>query len=122
MRNRDLIAELEARGQGENIICYTKEVVLESAAFQQINTGGTAINGVTDIMRHDIRPYLSKMDDPVELRPHLQDGVIHLVACPKVYYLNIITVYTSGGKRGLQQIKRTQVALTRDGIKRVERC
>jgi hypothetical protein len=122
VRKHNQLTEFNEHRLGESIICYSKEVILERAAFRHINTRGATVDGVTDIMRHDIRPYLNKMDDPVELRPYLHDGVIHLLPCAKVYYLHIVTVYTSGGKNELQQIKHTRVALTRDGIKRVEQC
>jgi hypothetical protein len=121
-RNRNLMTELENEGQEESIICYTKEVTLRTRAFRAIDTGGATLNGIADIMRHDIRPYLRKMDDPVEHRYYLENGKLAVVPCPKVYYLNLISVYTAEGEHPVERLERHQIALTRKGIRRVERC
>jgi hypothetical protein len=102
------------------VICYTKEVVLRANAFQQIYTGGPQITGVTDIMRLDMRPFLRKMDDPVARWFYLQDCEVKTAQAAKVYYLNFVTAYTAGDSHPLEVIKRTQVTLTRDGIRRVD--
>lgn len=120
-RNRSQITELENQGQDENVICYTKEVILRADAFRRMATGGPPITGITDIMRYDVRPYLRKMDDPIERKYYLQQGKLYEARCHKVYYLNIVSVYTSEGKQGFQRVERTRVALTRKGIKRIER-
>jgi hypothetical protein len=119
-RNRNLITALDNEGQGEHVLCYTKEVVLRSQAFQQIYTGGPEITGITDIMRLDMRPYLRKMDDPLARWFHIQDGEVQTAQAAKVYYLNFVTAYTAGDRQPAEIIERTQVTLTRDGIRRVE--
>jgi hypothetical protein len=119
-RNRNLITALDNEGQGERLICYTKEVVLHADAFRQIYTGGPQITGVTDIMRLDVRPYLRKMDDPTARWFYLQDGEVKTAQAAKVYYLNFVTAYTGDDRQPVEIIERTQVTLTRDGIKRVE--
>lgn len=120
VRNRRFSPELDVASSGENVICYTKEVVLHADAFRQIATGGPAIAGVNDIMRHDIRPYLRKMDDPYERRYYVKDGKLSLARCHRVYYLNVVTLYTSEGKHHFQRLERTRIALTRKGIERIE--
>jgi hypothetical protein len=121
-RNRNLITELENEGQAESILCYTKAVTLRTDAFRTLDSGGAAINGIADIMRLDIRPYLRKMDDPVERRYYLDKGKLAVVPCPKVYYLNLISVYTTEGDQRNERLVRHQIALTRKGIRRIERC
>jgi hypothetical protein len=121
LRNRNLNPELVNQNQDENVLCYTKEVVLRANAFRRMNTGGPQITGITDIMRYDVRPYLRKMDDPIERKYYLQHGKLGAARCQRVYYLNIISLYTSEGDQGFQRIERTRVALTRKGIKRIER-
>jgi hypothetical protein len=121
LRNRGLITEVDNDGQEENVICYTKEVVLQTAAFSHIYTGGPPITGVNDIMRFDVRPYLRKMDDPMERRLYLEDGQLREVNCDKVYYINFVTAYTVGEAQEFIKLERTLLTLTRDGIKRVTR-
>lgn len=120
VRNRRFSPELDGAGAEENVICYTKEVVLHADAFRQIATGGPAIAGVNDIMRHDVRPYLRKMDDPYERRYYVKDGKLCLARCHRVYYLNVVTLYTSEGANRFHRLERTRIALTRKGIERIE--
>lgn len=121
MRNRNRNTGLENQNQDESVLCYTKEVILRANAFRRMATGGPPITGITDIMRYDVRPYLRKMDDPIERKFYLQRGKLCVARCQRVYYLNIVSVYTSEGEQGFQRIERTRVALTRKGIKRIER-
>jgi hypothetical protein len=121
LRNHNLNPELVSQNQDETVLCYTKEVVLRADAFRRMDMGGPEITGITDIMRYDVRPYLRKMDDPFERKFHLQQGKLCVARCQRVYYLNIISLYTSEGSQGFQRIERTRVALTRKGIKRIER-
>ncbi len=120
LRDRGVLSDAYD-GQTESIICYTKEVVLETAVFKQIYPDGPPIHGINDIMRFDVRPYLRKMDDPVERRLYLQDGQLRLAECAKVYYINFVTVYTLDEAQSSVRMERTLLTLTRDGIKRVER-
>lgn len=120
VRNRGLFTEVDNDGQAEHVICYTKEVVLDTEAFNHIDTGGPPITGVNDIMRFDVRPYLRKMDDPVERRPYLQNGELRIAECAKIYYVNFVTVYTTAEAQTAVTVERTLLTLTRDGIQQVE--
>jgi hypothetical protein len=119
-RNRNLITELDNEGQGEHVLCYTKEVVLRAHVFAQLYAGGPPLRGITDIMRLDVRPYLRKMDDPVARWFHLHAGKLQISQAAKVYYLNFVSAYTIGNGQAAGPIERTQVTLTRNGIQRVE--
>ena len=120
VRNRGWFTEVDNDGQAENVICYTKEVVLNTEAFRHIDTGGPPITSVNDIMRFDVRPYLRKMDDPVERRPYLQNGELHIAECTKIYYVNFVSVYTTAEAQPAVTLERTLLTLTRDGIQQVE--
>jgi hypothetical protein len=120
-RNRNLMTELDNEGQAESILCYTKEVILRANAFRTLESG-LSLSGITDIMRYDMRPYLRRMDDPVERKYYLQNGRLGIVDCPKVYYLNLISVYTDESGQREERLERHQIALTRKGIRRIERC
>jgi len=50
-RNRDHITELDNDGQGENIICYSKDIILFADAFKQVFMDMPEITGINDIMR-----------------------------------------------------------------------
>jgi len=120
LRNRGQITEVEQDGQVENILCYTKKVVLQGAAFRHIYRGGPPVTGISDIMRLDMRPYLRKMDDPIERWPYLYAGELRVARCVKTYHINVITVYTVDNERDFVKVERTLITLTRDGIRRME--
>ena len=76
LRRQGQSTGLEGDGQEESVIGYTKSVTLFSQKFERIYPGGPALTGVSDILRLDIRPFLHKMDDPVQRKPLLRDGRI----------------------------------------------
>lgn len=119
-RNKDMFNDLDNDGQGEDIICYTKDIVLHASAFNNAFAGQPKVTGLNDILRYDIRAYLNKMADPYQRRLSLIDGRLQTITCHKVYNLNFITRY-----RAIQPTKekyhtRTRLVLTRKGIKRIE--
>lgn len=120
-RNQGLVSDLVSEGQDEHILCYTKEVVLQANAFHELANGGLALDGITDIMRFDLRPYLRKMDDPIERRFLLRDKKLQVIRCPKVYYLNAITTYTTDNRSQLERVEHSRIVLTRKGIRRIDR-
>ena len=120
LRNQGLLTEIEQDGQTENILCYTKEVVLQGAAFRHVYKGGPPVTGISDIMRFDMRPYLRKMDDPIERWPYLQAGELRVARCVKTYHINVVTVYTVDKTQEFVKVERTLITLTRDGIRRLK--
>ena len=119
-RNKDPFTELDNDGQGEDIICYSKEIVLYTQAFQDIFADVPEITGINDIIRYDIRVYLKKMAEPVQERIYVQDGQLCSVQCHKVYHLNFVTRYMSLYPKKVKLYKRIRLVLNREGIKRVE--
>ena len=57
-RNRDQITELDNEGQGEHVICYSKDIVLFTEAFKEVFADVPEITGINDIMRYNVRSYL----------------------------------------------------------------
>ncbi len=119
-RNKDMFNDLDNDGQGEDIICYTKDIILHASAFNKAFAGQPKVTGLNDILRYDIRAYLNKMADPYQQRLSLIDGRLKTITCHKVYNLNFISRY-----RAIQPTKekyhtRTRLVLTRKGIKRIE--
>ncbi len=119
-RNRDPFTELDNDGQGENIIRYTKEVILHTDTFKKNFTDVPEITGVNDIIRYDIRAYLNKMAEPIQERFYLQDEQLQSMMCHKVYHINIVSRYASPYPEKGKLYKRTRLVLNREGIKRVE--
>ncbi len=119
-RNKDTIIDLDNDGQGETIICYTKDIFLRAKAFKGAFAGWPKINGINDIMRYDIRNYLKKMDEPIQKRPSLQDGQLHTITCHKVYHLNFVSRYRVIQPHKDKLHTRTRLVLHRKGIKRKE--
>ncbi|RME79362.1 MAG: hypothetical protein D6784_00805 [Chloroflexi bacterium] len=119
-RNRDFMTNLDNDGQGEYIICYSKEITLFTDTFKKMFPDLPDITGINDIMRYDIRAYLNKMDEPVQERRYLEAGEVKTALCHKVYHLNFVSKYTAVSSHKEKLYRRTRLVLNREGIKRVE--
>jgi hypothetical protein len=119
-RNRDYLTELDNDGQGEHVICYSKDIVLFTDAFKKVFFDVPEITGINDIMRYDIRAYLRKMGEPLQERNYLERGELKTISCRKVYHLNLISKYTSTSPRKEKIYKRSRLILDREGFKRVD--
>lgn len=119
-RNKNLFNDLDNDGQGEDIICYTKDIALNASAFKKAFAGQPQVTGLNDILRYDIRAYLNKMADPHQERLSLVDGRLETVTCHKVYNVNFISRYRAIQPTKEKHHTRTRLVLTRSGIKRIE--
>ena len=119
-RNLDLISSLDNDGLPENIICYTKEIVLYSNVFKKVFLDIPHITGINDIIRYDIRAYLRKMAEPVQERYYLQDEQLQVIPCHKVYHLNFVSRYRTLQPEKVKLHTRIRLILNQEGIKRVE--
>lgn len=119
-RNRDQFTELDNEGHGENIICYSKDIVLFTDAFKRVFVDMPDITGINDILRYNVRAYLRKMAEPVQEKIYLDGEQLKTVLCHKVYHLNIVSRYTSMHPAQEKIYKRLRLILNREGIKRIE--
>ncbi len=119
-RNKDLMTALDNDGLTENIICYTKEVVLYTKVFQKVFPDLPQITGLNNIIRYDIRAYLRKMAEPIQTRYYLQDEELQIIPGHKVYHLNFISRYRTLKPEKVKLHKRIRLILNQEGIKRVE--
>jgi hypothetical protein len=119
-RNQGAISVIDNGAQGEEVLCYTRDVTLHTSVFEQIYKDGPPITGIADILRLDVRPFLHKMDDPIEKRLGLDGDQLRTVKCAKVYYINIVSVYTVGGTQEQIVSKRVRVTLNRKGLVRLQ--
>lgn len=120
IRNRDQFSELNNDGRGEHVIRHSKKVTLYNDAFKQIYGEIPEITSINDIIRYDIRAYLNKMAEPVQIRHYLEDEQLHPVVCHKVYHLNLVSRYTTSHPQESRIHKRLRLVLNREGIKRIE--
>ncbi len=119
-RNRDQITDLDNNWQGECVICYSKDITLFTDAFKSVFADMPEITGINDIMRYDIRAYLKKMAEPVQIRNYLENGQLKTVECHKVYHLNFVSKYTAISSQKEKIYKRSRLVMNQEGIKRVE--
>jgi len=119
-RHKDPFADLDNEGMGETIICHTKDIVLDANLFPKAFKGLPKVNGLNDIIRYNIQPYLRKMADPVEEQLLLEDGELKKVHTHKVYHINVVSRYKSISPGVEILYKRMRLVLTRKGIKRIE--
>ena len=119
LRRRGQATGLEGDGQAESVIGYTKAVTLFSQKFERIYPGGPPLTGISDILRLDIRPFLHKMDDPIQRKPLLKDGRIKWVRGVKVYHVHLVSVIEDGNG-AKPRYTSSLLTLNRKGIVRVE--
>jgi len=119
-RNKDTLIDLDNDGQGETIICYTKDIFLRARAFRGAFVGWPKINGLNDIMRYDVRAFLKRMDEPVQKRWYLKDRQLKTISCHKVYHLNFVSRYQVIKPHKDKLHTRVRLVLNQKGIKRNE--
>lgn len=120
LRNRQLLAELDNDGLGEQIIRYEKVVVLKKNALNRIYADAPKIDALKDIMRFDIRSFLRKMDTPHQRWFYLDQGEIESIRLPRVYYINFIQRYELSDRRLPAVTERWRATVTRKGIRKLE--
>jgi hypothetical protein len=107
-------------GLAESVLRYTKQVVLSAQGLEELEDSGAEIAGVTDILRYDVRPYLHRMDDPIETRLCWADNRLQQVRCQKNYIVELVSAQRHSGAGAVSEFQSTTLVLNRKGIKRVE--
>ncbi len=118
-RNRQVMTELDNDGQGEQILRYVKEVILYNDAFERLYPDMPRFTGLVDIMRYDIRPYLYKMDNPIQRIVYVEQGRLVQAKAHRMYTLNLIFA-TEERRGGPTVYERTRALLSRKGLGRIE--
>ncbi len=109
---------LDLPSQQETVILYTKDVMLNGAAFRYIREHDLGGNAINDIMRYDIRPFLRKMDDPRQEKLMLDGERVVRVRCHRTYHLNLVSVFRNADQDAPTS-ERTLLVLDRKGIVRI---
>jgi len=114
LRNRDHLTEIENDWRLEKILRYVREITIDTT---QVWVGASRKNGLTDILRFNIRNFLEKMDEPNKSLLYLQDGRVEHLQAMRVYHVNLVLKILHGSRI---QYERIRLVLTQEGIKRVE--
>lgn len=119
-QTRGALSLTDIDGQRELVLSYTRNVTLAADAFRKVRREGPPINGVSDIIRLDVRPFLHKMDNPTEQRLYLEGAQLRTLKCARVYYINIISTYSLDNRAEQIIAKRVRVTLNRKGLVRLQ--
>ena len=102
--------------QRESVIVYRKQVVLNRRKMDENQPYD--YEGINDIVRIQMSPFLKKMDNPSQPAYILDDdGQMVTLQCERDYFLNIVMQYNYDSTT---VYKRFRIMVNRDGIKRIE--
>jgi hypothetical protein len=111
---------IEQEGKPEIVIKYVKTVTLDPAIIRTRHERHTDIN---DILRFNIRHFLSYADDPYRTRLvwFADTQEFRKVKYAKVYHLNVVfkLEYLDESRQDRVQYKKIRVVLDQNGIKRI---
>ncbi len=116
IRNRDRFTNIENNLLGEKIIYYRKFIKLYPKDIEK-NYQEYDINGIDDIIRFNITPFLKRMDDPQKPLYILTGNGYKKIWGQRVYHVNMIIKFTTEKDT---RYKRFRIILTREGLKRIE--
>lgn len=119
-RAHEALSLTDIEGQREQVVCYTRNVTLAANAFRKVRGEGPLIDGLSDIIRLDVRPFLHKMDNPTEQRLYLEGDRLRTLKCARVYYVNIVSTYSLDNRAEQIIAKRVRVTLNRKGLVRLQ--
>ncbi|HRY97902.1 MAG TPA: hypothetical protein P5550_02490 [Bacteroidales bacterium] len=116
IRNRSAILEADNRSNSEKVILYRRLVRLRREALDAISQH--PVEGMNDIIRFNISPFLLNMDDPVfPLFSRDEKGGVRIVKGEKIYYLNLVLEFRNEAQH---DYKRYRIAFNRKGIRELE--
>jgi len=111
---------IEQEGKPEMVIKYVKNVILDPVLIRSRHERHTDIN---DILRFNVRHFLSYADDPFRWRFvwQIEAQEFRKIKYAKVYHVNVIfkLEYMGATQQNRVQYKKIRVVLDQNGIKRV---
>jgi hypothetical protein len=114
LRNRDHITEIENDWRSERVLYYARDIELKSRDLVRAQSRKT---GITDIVRFNVRNFLSKMDEPSTDLYYIENGESRTMRADRVYHVNVVIKFTSDEE---VRYERIRLVLTRQGLKRIE--
>jgi hypothetical protein len=117
LRYADLDSHEAVEGRPETVLQHEKNISLSSAALRGQFAGAT---GLTDIMRLNMSPMLTRMDDPTESYRyiHPRNRTLMETECARVYHVNVVLRLSADDESS--SLHRLRVVLNKKGIQRVE--
>ena len=104
-------------GRPEHVLCYRKEVVLDS---KELTNQFAGAEGLTDILRLNFQPFLSHMDDNWETYRYIHPDTRELceTKCARVYHINVVLrLYSQDALVGRHRVR---AVVNKKGILRLE--
>ena len=117
IRYADLDSHEAIEGRPENVLHYSKDIVIASTALQSQFAGA---EGLTDIIRLNFLPFTRRMDEVWEKYRYIHPikRVVCETKCARVYHLNVVLrLYSQGA---LVDSHRVRVVVNKKGIVRIE--
>lgn len=105
--------------RGEVVLLHRREVVLDPGGLAGANER-VASDGLSDIARLDIRPFLAKMDDPRSKRRRFQGDRVETVEYQRTYPVYLITAVRESPDEEPAAISAVRIVLNRKGVQAVE--
>ena len=107
---------------GQQVLYYRKRVDLDTRALK---CQSIPVSSVRDITRFSIRRHLARLDNPLQRHLRLsRKGQVMPVWVPKLYYLDIIFMYSYRNYKGNSQkvvISGNRLVVNKDGLQRIEK-
>jgi len=116
IRNKDIMAELDDGGLGENVIYSKKLIKIFSDKCQDLLSDFNVV-GINDIIRFNVKQFLEKMDNPTKLLFMPEGDDIITIKGKHVYHVNMIIKYGMFGQEDV--FKRFRIIVSRSGIKKI---
>ncbi len=116
-RNRSHLTEIENNWIGEKVILYRKHIKLYGKKIKTVYKD-YSINGINDIARVNITPFLEKMTNPEMPMYFIDDEKYKKIYGNKVYHLNLILNFKTADN---EFFRRYRIILNRNGIKRIQK-
>ncbi|HGY57415.1 MAG TPA: hypothetical protein ENK44_17035 [Caldithrix abyssi] len=117
LRNLGRSKEFDSKFSRESVICYRKKIALYKNLYTT-NYHDYQINGINDILRLNVSPFLKKMDNPDKPLYILQDKGYKKTRAQRVYHINLVIKYIFEED---EHLVRYRLVLNRRGIKRIEK-
>ncbi len=116
IRHREYLSRLENGCFGEQVMLSRRRVKLKAEVRREF-AGDFEIEGIVDIMRLNVRKFLTKMDNPERpvFVPDEERDTVHVVRGKRVYHVNIVMHYSMEGHE--DRYTRYRLILSRNGIK-----
>lgn len=122
IRNIDNITSIDEDGKPERVFKYKKEISLYPEKILRIHSRRKDLH---DIMRFNIKDFVSQADDSLVLYPHVDpaSGTLKTEPCARVYHMNMVMKYTyyGSGGRSTMHYDRVRIVLNKEGLVRLEK-